>query len=313
MISRHRSMLTTVTLGALACLSGSLQARGDDVYLTNGGVFEGVVAELSETHVSVELPYGRLKLPRSRVERVVKAESPLETFRQRRSELLLDPTSSAESWLELAQWASINELEHDARDTALLVARLDPDIEGLPPLLSAHGFVRDESLGWVSLERSMARQGLVRHRGEWLRPRERQELIDAENERLAAARVEAERGSASGSSTGASSEDVALEAVRLARDVVRGDTGRGAGRASSPRFGQVVGIGGFFAAGAPIVLPALPLSGSFEQEVSGGAEKAKAAPALRRARVRSDWDVIANRQPGSFIPLQAQRRQVPRR
>lgn len=295
-MQRNVALTLAVAATALVCLP----LAADDVYLTNGSVFEGVVAEVGEEHVSVELPYGRLKLPRSQVSRVVESETPLEVFRNRRSDLLLDPASTAESFLELARWASLRGLERDARETALLAARLSPDHEGLAPVLTALGYVDDEVLGWVPVERSMTRRGYVRHGGDWLSPDEHRARLELERERLALERERAEeaRSAASdraGSQPGASANDVALEAVRLARDVARGET-----------VGRTAGFG--FMIGAPPLIPALPLSGSFAQLPA--ADSSEPAPT---SRLQIDWDTLAQRQPGSFIPMSAQRRQLPRR
>ncbi len=304
-----RKRVAAFAAAAFAIVGLADPAAADDVFLVNGEVFEGVVAVVSETHVLVDLPIGRLRFARSQVDRVVSAASPLAILRERRAELLDSSAASADDWLELAQWARLAGLDEDARQIALVLAQRSPLLDGLGPVMRGYGFVLDEADGWVPKAEAMRRQGYVLDDGEWVTQEQRQARV-AEREVRARERneqfkLEQER-EAEALTRRASDNDVALEAVRLARAVVD---------QRDNRRGTEVGSGGFYAVGGPVILPGLPLSGSFPMVVGPGAivgdgsGNAVGAPALRSS-VQIDWEALANRQPGSIIPISSHRQQV---
>ncbi len=134
-----------IILFAVALLIGS-PLRGDDVYLTNGKVFEGVIASEEGDRIRVRLSIGELSLPRDSVLEVRKSDSGLAEYLERRQALRRDPGASAREWLELARWADARELEHAWREAVLTAAELDPGLEELRPAMRRLDRVYDPSL-----------------------------------------------------------------------------------------------------------------------------------------------------------------------
>ncbi len=158
-------------LGLLTLLAGLApgDALADVVHLNNGNAFEGVIANLTETQVRIQMPYGEMSLPRSLVARVDKSDSSLGGYLARRDALKKRPDAGAAHWLALAEWAEANDFPYGAREAALVAADLDPRLEGLAPILRRLGYALHEDLGrWVPFEDFMRRQGYVKSGGEWI-------------------------------------------------------------------------------------------------------------------------------------------------
>lgn len=284
-VRRRAGVAPVAALAAATLLGGAVPALADDVHLHNGEIFEDVVAEVTDSHVIVELAIGRLRFPVDQVREVVRSESALAAFHERRQALLRDPASAVASWVELAEWARARGLERAWRETALLAARLDGTAAGLEPLMRELGYELDETAGWLPRHEAMVRRGLVEYRGSWLAPERVAELRRAEREAAATA-AEADRVAAGlRSRRGASDNEVALASIELAREALRDDRAEAAPRPGVP-VGQAIFVGGWpwFVGGA-----------------------APATPEAREA-----WDALAVRQPGSIIPLETFKRQLPR-
>ncbi|MDH3745772.1 MAG: hypothetical protein OES47_11795 [Acidobacteriota bacterium] len=193
---------------AAVALTLALPALGDDVFLENGRSFESVivVAETEDT-VRIRLPYGEMSLPKSWVDRVVREQTPLEEFLQRRSLLLRKFDAGVTDWLDLAVWARAHELEHGYRESVLAAAEIDPGSESLSTHMRRLGRVFDKELDrWILYEESQRRAGLEQHEGKWVprqeaereRQRERQARVTTEErlgraiEALAVAQLERE-------------------------------------------------------------------------------------------------------------------------
>jgi hypothetical protein len=141
----------------------------DDVYLTNGRKFEGVIAEATDSQVRIRMQGGTLSLPKSQVLRVEEGDSSLSGYLHRKEALKKNPSASASDWLELALWARGKELGQAAREAALTAATLNPRLEGLGPILRGYGYVLDEQLDrWIPYEESMRRRGFVPSNGQWI-------------------------------------------------------------------------------------------------------------------------------------------------
>src|SRR5687767_989711 len=176
-------LLLLVPAGALA----------DDVHLTNGGVFEDVLAEWQGDSLRVRMPGGELRLARSSVERVVETTGGQAEY-LRRAEALRAGRAGAAAWLDLARWARAEGLGRAAREAALEAGERDPRLAGLAPLLEGYGLVLHGEAGrWITHEESMRRQGFVRYDGRWITRREHAELERAAGEEAAVARAEIER------------------------------------------------------------------------------------------------------------------------
>lgn len=153
--------------------------RADDVFLTNGESFEGVIATQEGDRVRVRLAFGELLLPLGSIERIDESRSALDEFLERRAVLVADG-ATADEWLALARWARAHALDHNHREALLEAATLDPYLEGLRPGMRELGYVLDASLDrWVSHDDHMRGLGMVRSNGEWVRP----ETLQAARER----------------------------------------------------------------------------------------------------------------------------------
>lgn len=165
----HRTGLALLAAAALA-----LPAAADDVHLTNGKVFEDVVARVEGDKVVVQMRGGALRLPASRVARIERRDSALTEYLERRQAVAVDRDAGAADWLALAVWARDRGLDSSFREAARKAATLEPDLPGLPPLMQALGYVRDEAGGpWMLPDELMARRGYVRHGDSWITAGER--------------------------------------------------------------------------------------------------------------------------------------------
>jgi hypothetical protein len=214
------------------------------------------------------------------------------------------------AWADLARWAWAHQLRRDAGETALLAVRLDPDIDGLDNVLVQLGYERDPELGWVPLEVAMERRGLVPYQGEWVTS-ERRSALEAEAARERAARLEAERQARAKRDEPAeprpTANEVALASIDLARELTAGRLGVTVARASS--LGPMI----------PVFIPRLTLSGGGAFWVGGGrdgrppTDRPPANPgSLSAGAVAADWDALANRIPGSRLPISTFRQPQPR-
>lgn len=159
---RHLAALTLLPLL-------TLPASADTVYLSNGKTFEGVVATDLGDSVRITIEAGEITLPASQVLRIEREATPLTGYRERRAALdPVDPAAAPE-WLALARWAHGQGLTGSARAAALTAGRLDPDLDGLAPLLREHGYVQDPETGtWVRQAEYQRSRGLVLEDGEWV-------------------------------------------------------------------------------------------------------------------------------------------------
>lgn len=139
-----------VVIFGLAVLA-AVAAGADRVLLTNGEVFEEVIAESADDQrVTIRMASGSLRLPRSMVLRIDRQESGLGRYLERRRQLERDADASAEAWLELAYTAQALELAYGVREAALRAAEIDPHLQGLAPIMRRLGRVLDPDAGlWV--------------------------------------------------------------------------------------------------------------------------------------------------------------------
>lgn len=160
----------------LALLAAGLvtgAAAADDVLLTNGESFEGVIAEREGEHVRIRLEFGELRLPAASVARIDHASSALADYLEWRRRLRSEG-GTAREWLELSRWARGRGLDHGSREALLEAASLDPHLDGLAPGMRDLDYVFEAALDrWIPYAEHMRRAGLVLHRGEWVRPESR--------------------------------------------------------------------------------------------------------------------------------------------
>ena len=155
----------------------------DDVYLTNGRVFEDVIAEVDASTVRIRLAFGEMRFSLAAVERIEQVESSLLTFQTRRDALVADPSASAAEWIELSRWALASGQTHAAREAALRAAEKNPRAEGIDELMRGLDYVYDEQLGrWIAFEESMHLKGFEQVDGTWLSAEQRLARSQAEAE-----------------------------------------------------------------------------------------------------------------------------------
>jgi hypothetical protein len=239
MLNRISSFLL---LGLL--IGGAVSA--DDVYLTNGRKFEGVIAETTDTHIRIRMQGGVLSLPKSQVLRVDEKDSDLSGYLQRKETLRRSADTSARDWLELARWARTQGLEQGTREAALAAAELDPKLEGLAPILRSFRYTFDEQLGrWVSYEDSMRRRGFVFLSGVWVSREELAERDRLREQEIARRRADAE--AARAERTARQTELLLATQTALLEETVRDRQQGQAPYLYTPSFGwPVVVIPGYF-------------------------------------------------------------------
>jgi hypothetical protein len=204
----------------LSLLASISPVFADDVYLTNGRKFEGVIAETTGSQVRIRMAGGVLSLPSDQVAKVEKEDSSLAEYLRRKDDLQANSRARAADWLELARWAQAQGLQHGARESALRAAELDPRLEGVAPVLRGLGYVYDEQLDrWIPYAESMRRRGFVLSYGQWISREEYEAAARAreeESERRRIARQEQAR---------AAREDrlAALTELVLVREVARSE------------------------------------------------------------------------------------------
>lgn len=134
-------------------------ARADRIHLENGNVFDDVVL-VSETPVKVRflVGSGEMSLPASWIERIERAPGALEEYLLRSRDLAEQEQPQAEQYLALARWARLQGLRHAFRDSLLTAAELEPDLEGLPPLMASVDYTLDSAGGfWAPKPRPAVR------------------------------------------------------------------------------------------------------------------------------------------------------------
>lgn len=284
----------------VAALFAALQpatSQADDVHLTNGAVFEDVSTETTETHVVIEMPIGRLRLPSEHVARIVPGDSPVAEYRRRSTDLLSDPSSGAADFLELARWSVRQGLNAQARQSALLAARFDPDLLGLSELLAGLGYEHIDGIGWLPYADAQRSRGLVLYDGEWLTRRGREQRIAQQH------REEGRRARTSPRSE-PTDRELARDSIELARRAVEAVDDASQRSAPRDRRERQPATSGFPTHG--------PRFGARQNNVYGGVVLPVVgvdpeAAAAYQERLRRDLKSLATRAPGSLIPVQEHR------
>lgn len=167
--------LVTFSLALLPTL-----AVADEVYTRGGGHLSGEVVEQTADLIVVDIGAGKIGLPASYVERIVRAPSPRALYRQQADRLAPDDTAG---WVALGRWAREQGLETLALESFQRALAQDP---GHPGAHEALGHVR---LGdqWMTREESYRVRGLVPFEGGWVTAEQQQAvLVEREAERAVA-------------------------------------------------------------------------------------------------------------------------------
>ncbi len=279
---RTRFLLAVVGSVLLGPLVPSL-VHADDVYLTNGRSFKGVIAEVGETQVKIRMPVGEIGIPRSQVARIDTSESDYAEYLRRKAEIR-HAADRAGAWLDLALWAKTKGLAQSAREAALAAAELDPKREGLAPLLRSAGYTLDPQLDrWIPYAEAMRRQGLIQSHGEWIT---REEYAAREQER----REAGERRAAAEADRRAKARSEAV--LRLAEIQLYKETIRDA-RPQAPAYGlPITWWPGYIY--VPPVVPVPPM----------GPNEPGPTPPGPAPEPRKGYSGFIGRQPGSLFPVE---------
>jgi hypothetical protein len=170
---------------ALALALAPGMAAADVVYLKGGGRVEGEIVEQGPDRVVIEVPAGRITLPRERVERLSPGASALAQYRARAARL---PANDVEGWLALASWARDHDLSTQARAAFAHVLELQPANAEAHSALG-HVYVNGR---WMSADEGYRARGYVQFEGSWVRPEERQAMLEERAARAAQDRERAE-------------------------------------------------------------------------------------------------------------------------
>jgi len=153
----------------------------DEVRLKGGGRITGQIVERTADSVTVDIGGGVIAASMSSVVSIDEGTSPLQEYRARAAAI---PAGDAEAWRELARWAQGWTLGSQAAEAYSKV------LETLPDDPEANRALGRVLLGgrWVSEEESYRAQGFVEFEGEWMRPGERQAILEERKTQEEAAR-----------------------------------------------------------------------------------------------------------------------------
>lgn len=282
MILRRSAIVLSVLLAAASA------ASADDVYLTNGRSFEGVVAEVTGNRVKIRMPGGELSISRSQVARIESEDSPFAEYLSRKQ--AIGKAGSATAWLDLARWSQKHGLAQGMREAALQAAALEPQLDGLAPLLRSSGYSYDASLDrWIPYEEAMRRKGLVLSQGEWI-PREQYLARQRAQEEFASRRA-AERADAAAQRR----HDAVL---RLAEAQLYKETLRTA--APTPVYSSPLYVFPGYVYVPPVApLPPSPAPGTPDPGTPGPGHGGHHPP---KPPARNGYNSFIGLQPGSLLP-----------
>ncbi len=160
----------------LAALPGDA-LLADIVRMRDGREIEGKVVEQSPSKVVVQTPYGKQSFNRSEVASIEIKETPTEVYDKRYAALKRDDLAAV---LDLAQFASDNNLRSQAQTLFKLALTLDPENETSRRAL---GYLRFKD-GWYTkaeiekmTDAENVAKGLVKRNGRWV-SKEEAEKID---------------------------------------------------------------------------------------------------------------------------------------
>ncbi len=139
----------------------------DVVYLQGAGTITGRIVEQNDQTVQVDVGGGIIGVPMSRVERIVKAECPLDVYEARAAKLAPNDVAG---WIKLAEWASQNGLPmnaHDAYEKALASAPDNAEAR------QALGYTKLNGR-WLTEDEAYEASGYVKYQGEWMTPAQAQ-------------------------------------------------------------------------------------------------------------------------------------------
>jgi hypothetical protein len=170
----------------VAGLGLATPAGADEVLLRGGGRIDGVIVEQTARAIVLETGPGQVSVPASRVARVVRSRSSLETWRERSAGL---QANDIQGWAALARWAEDAGLATQAREAWQRVLTFDP---GNSEANLGLGRVSVDGR-WLSEDEAYRARGYVSYGGRWISPSEHEAILRerAQDEAAELARQEA--------------------------------------------------------------------------------------------------------------------------
>lgn len=153
-------------------------ARADVLIKRDGGKLTGTVLHdpTDSTHVSIKTRFGVLRLPRDDIASIEISDEPLEEY----SRIVERYQETPEDQFRLALWCREHGYNAEYRRHLKQVIALDPEHEEARRRL---GF-RKEDGKWVSRDQMLRERGLVKHKGRYVLPQERERAEVAAADRL---------------------------------------------------------------------------------------------------------------------------------
>jgi hypothetical protein len=175
-----------VVLGMAALLTPGAATRADILYLVSGGQIEGRILKRTDESVEIEIGAGTMAFPMSSIERIEEARSVLDDYDERKSKI---DASNTAGLLALADWASSQGLDNQARLAYRQVLNVEPD-----------NVSANEALGrvnvdgrWLAEADAWLARGYVLFEGKWMLP---EQQVAIEQQRGQEAAVEQARADA---------------------------------------------------------------------------------------------------------------------
>ena len=158
-------LVLTLVLTATAATTSA-----DEVWLKGGGRLVGDVISKSATTVVLEVGPGTVKLPLSRVDRIVSSTVALTEYRERAASL---SSRDVAGWTALAEWAELKDLRTQSREAWRRVLSADP---GNAVAHTALGDTLHQGR-WLDFASAQRARGMVEHDGAWMSLAEREAAI----------------------------------------------------------------------------------------------------------------------------------------
>ena len=236
-----RLVLTLVLMATAAATSA------DEVWLKGGGRLVGDVISKSATTVVLEVGPGTVKLPLSRVDRIVSSTVALTEYRERAATL---SSRDVAGWTALAEWAELKDLRTQSREAWRRVLAADP---GNAVAHTALGDTLHQGR-WLDFASVQRARGMVEHDGAWMSLAEREAAIRGQ-----AAEAGARQQAAIADSQRQEAEARVREAEARAR-TAEADAARAEADADAYVDGGIplgYGFGGYGIGGAVVVGPGI--------------------------------------------------------
>jgi len=108
---------------AITILLFSAYASADTIITTDGRKLEGKIVRQTEEFVEIEMAYGSVKVPLSKVDKIEKGKTTLEIFEDKYAK---SDKKDAKALLELAEWCRENKLGKQEKELYEEVLKLEP-------------------------------------------------------------------------------------------------------------------------------------------------------------------------------------------